>query len=787
MAHSTGIAVHNKLHPRVADQLPEFVKEEGELFVKFLEAYYEWMDQPANALGASQHILEFQDIDKTLDKYVEWFLREVAAEIPQINKIRDRDTVKHFARELYRAKGTPKSYQLLFRMMFDEEIEFYYPGRDLLAPSSGTWQVDTILRISPPYVLPKGVSTIDSIEGRTIVGQTSGATAIVESLITTTASGVEIKEMTLSGVEGSFKQGETVKTNTAPFYEATIFTNIGTIDTITITNGGAFHTVGDAVNLTGVTQGTGANGTVTATTDDSAVNILLANGGSGYNKGTPITVLGGSGDDLRFEIQSLSNTEVISVNDDNILFYKDVRLDGATGSNSAFGVGTGGANNFSTANINSTILSAFTNTVVTVGTINAISRVSYGSGYTVLPGVEAVNEQIAALEITGFNSDFKGRDARFTIQRVPGTITDIEINKRGDKYNVFDEVVISNVPRSANTLIANGSAFPVISGILERPGKYIDSKGFLSDADKIQDNFYYQEFSYVVQSGQFVSAYRGLVNRLLNPAGTKLFGEYDIISEDLTTELATFDRPKYTIILDPGLGALIDYPSVISGSESTFIRDSDVGGVVREDIIKQGDPEFTAAKVLDTVQSTVPDGFDVEIDIEIPPISAEVTTITEVLRFQKAQGTIGISDVATIAAYQTDTIEALKDTAIADATGGNNIVIATGNAALTTILTVGERVIITPSAVQTNGMYQVLSVTSNTSFRIGPAYNFNLLGFGNTFFHVIADDFSSTSDFRFDDTELTFDSSNRTDGTSKPVTLFSSAETFDTTAKNFDG
>ena len=85
MAHKVAQAIHNNLHTRVADQLPEFMKEEGELFVKFLEAYYEWMDLPENALGASQHILEFQDIDKTLDQYVEWFLREIAPELSLIH------------------------------------------------------------------------------------------------------------------------------------------------------------------------------------------------------------------------------------------------------------------------------------------------------------------------------------------------------------------------------------------------------------------------------------------------------------------------------------------------------------------------------------------------------------------------------------------------------------------------------------------------------------------------------------------------------------------------------
>jgi len=784
MAHTTAQALHNNLHTRVADQLPEFMKEEGELFVKFLEAYYEWMDLPENALGASQHLLEFQDIDKTLDQYVEWFMREIAPEIPQTNKIDDRQNIKTFARELYRSKGTPKSYDLLFRMIYDEDISFYYPGRDLLAPSSGDWQVDVVIRIAPPYVTPFGKGILD-IKGRTVIGQESGATAIVESILSTVESGVEIKELTLSGVEGAFKQNETVRTDVAPFFEATIFTNVGTIDTLTITNGGAFHAVGDAVNIAGLAQGSGANGIVTATTDLSAVEIKLANGGSGYSIDTPISVLGGSGTDLRYNITSLSNVETISINNDKIEFYKDVRLDGG-GANVAFGVGTGGANNFSVANINSTILSAFTNTVISVGTINAISKVSYGSGYAVLPGVEVVNPQIASLEITGFNNEFKGRDAVLTIARVPGTIVDLEINRRGDAYNVYDEVIISNVPKFGNTQIQNATAFPVISGIITREGKYTDSKGFLSNSDKIQDNFYYQEFSYVIQSQQFVSAYRGLINRLLNPAGTKLFGEYDIISEKLDTVLAEIPQPVTTIVLDPGLGALVDFPTVISGSELVYTRDQDTGGVVREDIIKQGDPEFTPAKVLDTVQTTVPDGFNVEVDIE-QVVDMPTNVDSEVIRFKRAQGTIGISDVATIAAYQNDQINSLQFTAIADATGGNNIVIATGNAALTTILRTNERIIITPSDTQANGLYQVRSVTSNTSFRISPAYEHNLLGFGNTFFHVIADKFSSDTDFRFDDTEITWDSANYTDGASQTVTLFSDGtKTFDRTSTKFD-
>jgi hypothetical protein len=57
----------------IPNQLPDFVKEEGPLLVAFLKAYYEWMERSGNVLNRSRNLTDYQDIDTTLDQYLQYF------------------------------------------------------------------------------------------------------------------------------------------------------------------------------------------------------------------------------------------------------------------------------------------------------------------------------------------------------------------------------------------------------------------------------------------------------------------------------------------------------------------------------------------------------------------------------------------------------------------------------------------------------------------------------------------------------------------------------------------
>lgn len=60
------------------------------------------------------------------------------------------------------------------------------------------------------------------------------------------------------------------------------------------------------------------------------------------------------------------------------------------------------------------------------------------------------------------------------------------------------------------------------------PGYYSNSDGFASDSMYLQDNHYYQTFSYVIKANQALETYKNIVRQLLHPAGLALFGEYNL-------------------------------------------------------------------------------------------------------------------------------------------------------------------------------------------------------------------------------------------------------------------
>lgn len=63
--------------------------------------------------------------------------------------------------------------------------------------------------------------------------------------------------------------------------------------------------------------------------------------------------------------------------------------------------------------------------------------------------------------------------------------------------------------------------------------QYTSRKGFLSDSIKLQDSYFYQEFSYVIRTGQNISAWADTFNKLVHPAGFIFFGQIQILVENV--------------------------------------------------------------------------------------------------------------------------------------------------------------------------------------------------------------------------------------------------------------
>lgn len=119
----------------VSRQLPEFVREDYQTFVAFLEAYYEYMDaQPDSDLKS------LRDIDSTLDSFIKQFRNELANNFPT-PAIDEKFLLQHM-KEHYFAKGSEASFKFLFRVLFNKDVTLDYPSKQMLRASDGRWNQD---------------------------------------------------------------------------------------------------------------------------------------------------------------------------------------------------------------------------------------------------------------------------------------------------------------------------------------------------------------------------------------------------------------------------------------------------------------------------------------------------------------------------------------------------------------------------------------------------------------------------------------------------------------------
>ena len=75
----------------------------------------------------------------------------------------------------YQSVGTEDAFRMLFRLLFNEDIELYYPSKDLLIASGGDYIKQARIRVN-------SVDYLNDIENKKIVGATSGAYGTVEKV-----------------------------------------------------------------------------------------------------------------------------------------------------------------------------------------------------------------------------------------------------------------------------------------------------------------------------------------------------------------------------------------------------------------------------------------------------------------------------------------------------------------------------------------------------------------------------------------------------------------------------
>ena len=199
--------IKNKLSILIEDQLPDFIQSDYTMFVKFLKAYYEFLEQNNQAQEVLQNINNYADIDETSEEMVKKFLINYSKDMANTDTADKRLLVKKI-REIYSRKGTEDAYKILFNILYKETIDFFYPYDIVLKPSEGTWTVPKFLRVKQT----SSRQNIFDFENTEVKGTTSFATAIVNKIQKVNIGAYDVFELSLdsTSIKGSFIGGEEI-------------------------------------------------------------------------------------------------------------------------------------------------------------------------------------------------------------------------------------------------------------------------------------------------------------------------------------------------------------------------------------------------------------------------------------------------------------------------------------------------------------------------------------------------------------------------------------------------
>jgi hypothetical protein len=504
-------------------QVPEFVRDEYPLFVTFLEAYYEFLEQKQGTkindlITQAKNLRYVSDVDDSIEQFEKNFINNYAPLFP-LDTAADKALLIKKALPLYLTKGSVKSFELLFRLLYGEEVTITYPKDNILRASDGKWTVENVVRIdndvysyyvgdgtTKTFILPQEVADSDVtvyvndvvtttgfyilkeakkivfnsapasnakikvvyddfdetlFTNRKITGLTSGATAIVERAaprLITQQTSIELY-VDESSLSGSFLNAETITSDVFADDGVTLITirsdTVATLSSITIINGGTSYNVGDPVTIIGGAPQIPAEAIVDQVSIGFADAATVGYGGAGFALGGIITAFNDDGT-ITLASQAIDTSGANSANSytlftDTINTYANIVL-----SNSNYGFPSTVIP--SGENIATRLVDAFSKATITdIGPITNVAIIYSGTNASNLTIIADGAKYANTFDIGSF-----------------GSIGRIDIVSGGTGYKIGDEIVIGANPvgtygRGFAAAVTNTNASGAITRIEIQP------------------------------------------------------------------------------------------------------------------------------------------------------------------------------------------------------------------------------------------------------------------------------------------------------------------------------
>ena len=511
----------------VSQQVPEYVNDEYPLFVSFMEAYYEFLEtaqgtQKNNVLELSKDLRYISDVDISINAFERSFFDMYAALIPRDARVNKETLIKNVL-PLYLARGNEKSFKLLFRLLFGDEVEVLLPKNNVLKTSDGQWTIDNILKletdIRSTYVA-NGSNTVFYLAQSVDVGDIS---VYVDDVLKTLDTNYTIRKESRKLVFNTAPAANSVIKAVYSNFDVTLLSNrkvIGLtsgasaviesatkrIITDRLNLGLPFELFIDKKSLSGlftsgeqvVTDIIDSNGTIITLNADTfsiLTTILVTDSGASYNVGDKLTILGGGATTVataEVESVTLGVTNRIVVNYGGAGFHTASLITSSNTPGNSFitgaidGVDTSGANAAISFLISDDIINTYSNIV--------LSAADYGFPSQVIPAGENISTRIfdaltsltisdlgpmtnAVILFSNTSVNTAILDSEGARYLLGSTIYDIksyrsvgriDVNNGGINYKVGDEIVFGTNPSGTYGYGAAAAVTEVQAGIITK-------------------------------------------------------------------------------------------------------------------------------------------------------------------------------------------------------------------------------------------------------------------------------------------------------------------------------
>ena len=601
------------LSPFIKSQLPESILYDYEnstgldysRFVRLIEFYYEYLEQEyeptleyyksvlitevkdtqilnadANKESLYKQLLKLQslrDIDQTTFSMMKMFNSEYGQNIPA-SVLTDRVTLLKNIRDFYQSKGSEKSFEFLFRILFNETIEIEYPKDSILTASGSSWREIRSIRIIPSYDLdpidnPSGNVTdsddIIGLSGYTMAGSQSNAIVTITSIRSERDFGINFLEIFIdvASMVGEFIPGELVnflQEDGSIFGLANSDFNIegkiiSGIESVSVERSGFGYEEGDLLSVSKQTfvdnietnvDGEGAIVKVVKTEKGIIDGVNIIDAGSGYVDTDTINLV-------------KNYWTAYSITLDTGVTYDDV-----------IGMTVIGADTHSTATIRFIDERRGRIWIDNVSGEDAFSTDEKAGKWAGGELIYTVNNEISFRIVRETSAEGFGEEIDIVSVGGSGELTQIRIVEGGKNYKfkplayvntstgtggsvelISDSVGAIRVAEVYNPGInydkdkedlyfvptiggLNNAILNVVVGSTKQYAGTSVGSSNLSDLSKIHDGYYYQTYSYVIKTAISITEWRDVVKKLVHPVGTQMFSAIDV---KLKTELPLVD------------------------------------------------------------------------------------------------------------------------------------------------------------------------------------------------------------------------------------------------------